>query len=78
MYVALGGARRCFWIRARGADQWSGAQIFGVLNRTIRTPLGVRPKDEETSQLYQTYILNFVNHENPNGASSGSSSLLLP
>ncbi|ORY88206.1 alpha/beta-hydrolase [Leucosporidium creatinivorum] len=46
--------------------------IFGVLNRTIRTPLGTRKADEETSKLYQTYILNFVNYENPNGASDGS------
>jgi hypothetical protein len=49
-------------------------QIFGVQNRTIRTPLGVRKADEVTSKLYQTYILNFVNHENPNGASGGASS----
>ncbi|KAK0202993.1 alpha/beta-hydrolase [Desarmillaria ectypa] len=40
--------------------------IFGVLQRTQRTPLGNRPGDLETSKMMQTYWINFVHDLDPN------------
>ncbi|KAI5481136.1 hypothetical protein MNV49_005571 [Pseudohyphozyma bogoriensis] len=40
--------------------------VFGVLNRTIRSPLGNRPGDLGLSELMQTAYINFVNNGNPN------------
>ncbi|KAK0218149.1 alpha/beta-hydrolase [Armillaria fumosa] len=40
--------------------------IFGVLERTQRTPLGNRPGGLETSKLMQTYWINFVHDLDPN------------
>ncbi|KAI5476430.1 hypothetical protein MNV49_007743 [Pseudohyphozyma bogoriensis] len=40
--------------------------IFGVMNRTVRTPLGNRPGDLATSKDIQTAFINFVNNQNPN------------
>ncbi|GAA5994274.1 carboxylesterase/lipase family protein [Rhodotorula paludigena] len=44
--------------------------LFGVLNRTVRTPLGNRPGDLDTSKRMQNYWLNFVNHLDPNVGAS--------
>jgi len=43
---------------------------FGVLNRTVRTPLGNREEDLDTSYRMQQYLINFVNSGSPNKGSS--------